>query len=58
MSEKFEEVTIRPDGVHELSLHRFREIETVENATVEILECEDCGEVSIGWYRNEVTKDE
>lgn len=38
--------------------HRYRLKERHSNVTVEILECEDCGEVSIGWYRQEDTTDD
>ena len=46
-------ITIKPDGKHELSAHRFVEKETIHNVTVQILECKDCGEISIGWRREE-----
>lgn len=49
------EVVFAPDGVHELSPHRFVEKEVIPNATVQILECQDCGEISVGWWRNEDT---
>ena len=48
-----EGVTIKPDGEHELSPHKFVEKDIIKNATVQILECTECGEISIGWYRNE-----
>ncbi len=51
-------ITIKPDGVHELSPHRFREKEILRNVTVQILECEHCGEISIGWYKQEDTYEE
>jgi hypothetical protein len=31
--------------------HNYVEVETVENATVEVLRCETCGHYSIGWRR-------
>ena len=50
------EVVIKPDGVHELAQHRFVLAEKYKNVTVEILKCESCGEVSVGWYRQENTE--
>lgn len=41
------------DGT-ELSPHLFVQDEVIDNATVEILKCQRCGEYSIGWYRNDV----
>ena len=49
------DIIIKPDGIHELSPHAFRVTEKLKNVTVEILECE-CGEISIGWYRQEDTE--
>ena len=51
-----EGVKILPDGVHELSPHIFEQL--LHNVTVEVLECKNCGEVSIGWYRQENTYEE
>ncbi len=56
MCGKCDGVTIKPDGVHELVPHRFVLAEKYKNVTVEILRCEECGEVSIGWYRQENTE--
>ena len=50
-------VTIRLDGIHELSPHNYTLTEKLRNVTIEILKCEDCGDVSIGWYRQENTED-
>jgi predicted RNA-binding Zn-ribbon protein involved in translation (DUF1610 family) len=47
------QVTIKPDGVHELSAHQYELEERIPNCTVEILRCKVCGELSIGWYRSE-----
>lgn len=49
-------IVIKPDGVHELSPHRFQEEMKLKNVTVQILRCKDCGEVSIGWYRQDNTE--
>lgn len=51
-------ITIKPDGVHELSPHIFKQKQLLHNVTVEILECEKCGETSIAWYRQEDTYEE
>ncbi len=48
-------VTIRPDGIHELSQHQFVEEAVLRNATVQILRCKVCGETSIGWFRQDNT---
>lgn len=54
---KCEGITIKPDGIHELSPHKFLLDAKYKNVTVEILRCEKCGEVSIGWYRQENTEE-
>lgn len=41
----------RPDGVHDVSLHEYEEIETIENCTVQVLKCKACGKISIGFWR-------
>lgn len=51
------EVTIKPDGVHVLSPHKFHLERRLKNVTVEILKCPDCGEVSIGWIPQADTED-
>jgi hypothetical protein len=57
MSCNHNEITIKPDGIHELSLHKFKLEQKLCNVTVEILRCEHCGEISIGWYRQEDTEE-
>lgn len=52
-----EGVTVRPDGIHELSPHVYRLTERLRNVTVEILTCEECGDVSIAWYRQNDTEE-
>lgn len=52
-----EGITIKPDGIHELSPHYFKKVQVFKNVTVEILQCKKCGEVSIGWYRQENTEE-
>ena len=49
-------ITIKPDGIHELSPHKFTEEMKLKNVTVQILRCKVCGEVSIGWYRQDNTE--
>ena len=51
-------VKILPDGINELSPHMFKVKQILHNVTVEILECERCGAISIGWYRQASTYEE
>ena len=51
-----DEVVIKPDGIHPLSPHQFVEEEHLRNVTIQILRCEKCGHVSIGWYRQPDTE--
>lgn len=44
-------VTVRLENGYELSPHVFEEVERVENATVIISKCKDCGKYDIGWFR-------
>ncbi len=44
-------VTVRMENGYELSPHVFEEVERVENATVIISKCVQCGKYDIGWYR-------
>ena len=50
-------ITIKPDGIHELSPHHFQKVQTLKNVTVEILQCKVCGKVSIGWYAQDNTQE-
>lgn len=50
-------ITIRPDGIHELSPHKYVLEQRLRNVTIEILHCKVCGKVSIGWYRQEDTEE-
>lgn len=50
-------ITIRPDGIHELSPHHYVLMQKLKNVTIEILHCKVCGKVSIGWYRQEDTEE-
>ncbi len=52
-----EGVTVRPDGVHELSPHAYKLTQKLRNVTVEVLTCETCGDVSVAWYRQEDTEE-
>ena len=51
------EITIRPDGRHELDPCLYQEIETYENVTVHILQCVRCGNVTVEWERQDNTND-
>lgn len=53
-----EGITIKPDGEHELDPCTYVLKEVHRNVTVEILQCRECGHVSIGWYPQEDTEDE
>ena len=44
-------MTVRLENGYELSPHVFEEVERVENATVVISRCKDCGKYDIGWFR-------
>lgn len=48
---------IKPDGIHELEPNVFKLKQRLKNVTIEILECSECGEISIGWYRQEDTEE-
>ena len=48
-----EGITVKPDGIHELSPHIFKEEEVIHNCTVYVSRCIYCGEISISWRRNE-----
>ena len=54
---EFKGVTIKPDGEHELSAHKFVEDTTLKNVTIQILRCEKCGYVSIGWIPQDNTEE-
>lgn len=50
-------VSFRPDGIHEMDACKYVLDQKLRNVTVEILSCPICGNVSIGWYRQENTED-
>lgn len=50
-----ENIIIKPDGIHELDSHIYELSEKYKNVTIEILKCKECGEISIGWYRQSDT---
>ena len=50
-------VVVKLDGIHEMKPHAYRLKQKLKNVTVEILECSECGDVSIGWYRQEDTEE-
>ena len=45
-------VTVRLENGYELSPHVFEEYETVENCTVHLMKCAECGKEEIWWKRN------
>ena len=45
-------IIYKPDGENVLDCCRYREIETVKNCTVHILQCKKCGNIEIMWERN------
>lgn len=45
-------VTVRMENGYELSPHVFEEYETIENATVHLERCIECGKEEIWWKRN------
>ena len=45
-------VTVRMENGYELSPHVFEEYETVENCTVHLMKCAECGKEEIWWKRN------
>ena len=45
-------VTVRMENGYELSPHVFEEIETIENCTITIAKCAECGKEEIWWKRN------
>ena len=53
-----EGVEIKPDGIHPVSPHLYKTKEIHRNVTVEVSQCTVCGDISIGWYRQEDTESE
>lgn len=51
-------VSIKPNGVNELDPCVYRRKELHRNVTVEVSQCERCGNINISWYRQEDTVDE
>lgn len=52
-----ENMSVKLDGIHELSPHPLKLSQRLKNVTVEILECPKCGETSVGWYRQANTEE-
>lgn len=44
-------VTVRMSNGYELSPHVYEEYETIENATVHLVRCTECGKEDIWWSR-------
>ena len=51
-------VVIKPDGINEFDPCVYELKEIHHNVTVEILQCKECGHISIGWYAQEDTESE
>ena len=50
-------VTVRMENGYELSPHTFVETDRIENCTVFLMKCEECGKEEIWWKRNEKDTD-
>ena len=50
-------ITMRMDNGYELSPHVFEEYETIENCTVHLMKCAECGKEEIWWTRHEKDTD-
>lgn len=46
-----------PDGEHELDPCLYKEVMKLKNVTIQILKCERCGHVTIGWIRQPDTEE-
>ena len=53
----FDGVTIRPDGIHELDLCVYEDIEKYVNVTVVISRCKKCGNIEMSWIRQDNTEE-
>lgn len=51
------QVSIRPDGIHELDLRHWVLERKLRNCTIEILYCPETDEYSVGWYEQEDTEE-
>lgn len=55
---KFPEgLSIKPDGVHELDPCVYKRAQVFTNCTVEVAYCENCGKLSLSWYRTPETEE-
>ena len=52
-----EEITIKPDGEHELDPCVYEEVERYENVTVIVSKCKNCGHIDISWLRQPNTRE-
>ena len=48
-----EGLDVKPDGVHSLDPCIYETVEVVENATVYVNRCVNCGHYEVSWKRNE-----
>lgn len=46
-------IVIKPDGINELDACVYEEIESHENCTVTVLRCRKCGNIDIGWTKDD-----
>lgn len=50
-------VEIRPDGKNVLDPCIYKDVQVVRNVTVIVSECQNCGNVSLSWLRQEDSED-
>ena len=53
----FGNITIKPDGVHELDPCIYEDIEMYTNVTVIVSRCKKCGHIEISWMRQDNTEE-
>ena len=53
----FGDMTIKPDGIHELDPCVYEDIEMYANVTVVVSRCKKCGNVEISWIRQDNTEE-
>lgn len=50
-------MVVKPDGINELDPCDYEEIQRFANVTVSVRRCKKCGNIDIGWYRQEDTEE-
>lgn len=53
----FGDITIKPDGINELDLCVYEDIEMYANVTVIISRCKKCGHIEVSWMRQDNTEE-